>query len=262
MNKNEFLQKLKEDLSSLTDEERMNALKYYEEYFADAGHDKEEEIITEFVSPEDLAEKIRQEMTGKDENKDIKYDNIFSMEPPAAPEPPKLVLEDEIEEIKIEIEKEIEIKKEKEVTKPQEPKKYTTNYNANKSNSSNDNALKLILLVCTFPIWLPLIIALGSAAFGIFMGIMGISFGVAAVAVAGFIMVGAGFISIGYGIVNIFFDFFNSFQWIGAGLVTAGAGMILAYIFTKLSGFMFKSQFKIVSKTIKGITNKFSHNNA
>ena len=52
MNKNEFLQKLKDDLSSLSEDERMNALKYYEEYFEDAEAEEDSsdgEIILENV---------------------------------------------------------------------------------------------------------------------------------------------------------------------------------------------------------------------
>jgi len=75
-------------------------------------------------------------------------------------------------------------------------------------------------------------------------------------------MVGAGFISIGYGIVNMMFDFYSSFQYIGAGFLTAGVGLILAYIFTKLSAVMFKSQFKFVGWAFRGITNKLSSHNA
>jgi uncharacterized membrane protein len=252
MNKNEFLQKLKDDLSSLSDEERIDALKYYEEYFADAGENMEEELIKEFVSPEDLAEKIQHEMT---ENTDNKYDNIFNMEAPRAPEPPKLVLEDEI--IEFEITKEEE-KKDEEV-KYQKQQIY---HEPKKSSNSTDNALKIILIICTSPVWVPILIALASVAFGLFMALLGISFAVAAVAVAGFIMVGAGFLSVGYGIANIYFDFFYAFQAIGIGFIVAGIGLIMGYGFTKLSAFMFKTQFSFAGKTIHGITKIFTHNNA
>jgi len=258
MNKNEFLRKLKEDLSSLSQEERIDALKYYEEYFADASENEnmnEEKIITEFESPENLADRIERELI-EIENK---CENIFNEEPPAAPEPPKLELLDEIE---IEIK---EIKKEDhEPEYPKEENYYEPKISkiSSKGNERNDNALKIIILACASPVWLPLLIAFASAAFGIFMAVMGISFAVAALAVSGFIMVGAGFVSVGYGIVNMFFDFFNSLQWIGAGLVTAGVGLILAYVFTKLSAVMFKSQFQFASWTIRGITNRFSHHNA
>ena len=266
MKKNEFLQKLKEDLSALSDEERIDALKYYEEYFADACENMEdEEIITEFVSPEDLAEKIQQEITGgEDENendndKEYKYENIFNMEPPAAPEPPKLVLDDIIE---IEINKEAEDEKEaKEVKEEKYQKQYIKN-ESKKSGNSNNNALKIILAVCASPVWAPLLIAMACVAFALFMALLAVAFAVAAVAAAGFIMVGAGFIWVGYGIANIYYDFFYAFQSIGFGFITAGVGLMIGYGFTKLSAFMFKTQFSFAGKAIRGITKKITHGNA
>ena len=56
MNKQEFLRRLKEDLSSLTDEELQNALKYYDEYFADAHEEDVESEIEEYNIMADLAE--------------------------------------------------------------------------------------------------------------------------------------------------------------------------------------------------------------
>jgi len=252
MNKNEFLQRLKDDLSSLSDEERMSALKYYEEYFADAGENNEDEIITEFVSPENLANKIQDEIAA---NKKENMFNVFKEEPPAAPEPPKLVIVDNIDEIQFEIKKE----NQKEYKEESKEKNNTQEQNQPRLNLNNNGMAKMILLLCTFPIWLPVIAALGSAAFGIFMALFGISFAVAAMAVAGFIMVGAGFISIGYGVSNIFFNIFNAIYPIGAGFVVIGVGLIFAYFCTKLSALMFKSQFKFVGWTVRGITRIFSH---
>lgn len=58
MNKNEFLARLRAALVSLPFEEGQSAVKYYEEYFADAGEDREEEILKELGSPEMLASTI------------------------------------------------------------------------------------------------------------------------------------------------------------------------------------------------------------
>lgn len=58
MNKNEFLARLRAALVSLPFEEGQSAVKYYEEYFADAGEDSEDEIVKELGSPEMLAATI------------------------------------------------------------------------------------------------------------------------------------------------------------------------------------------------------------
>jgi len=58
MNKFEFLERLRSALVSLPWEECQSAMKYYEEYFAEAGEDREEEILKELGSPEAVAATI------------------------------------------------------------------------------------------------------------------------------------------------------------------------------------------------------------
>jgi len=58
MDKQEFLGRLKEDLSSLTDEELQNALKYYDEYFADSHEENVEQRIEEYNEAEDFKEEV------------------------------------------------------------------------------------------------------------------------------------------------------------------------------------------------------------
>lgn len=59
MDKREFLEGLRMQLSDLTFEERGEALEYYEEYFADAGEENEEEVILSLGAPEQVAEQIK-----------------------------------------------------------------------------------------------------------------------------------------------------------------------------------------------------------
>ena len=254
MNKNEFLQKLKEDLSSLTEEEMTNALKYYEEYFADAGTEQDDAVLTEFVSPENVADKIKEEMQNKTKEKDNKDEN-------------ENVLKIDFNNYTYENLSEVYGD-----SNNNNGTSDTIGDNSNKNNNgggnhdktyksynnTNNNTLKIVLLLCTAPFWLPIIIALASAAFGLFMGLLGVSIGIASIAVAGFAMIGAGFFSVGYGIMQLFTDFFSAFYSIGAGLVSAGLGILIAYLFTKLSVFVFKSQFKFAGFVIRGITGRFS----
>lgn len=60
MTKYEFLGDLSRLLSDLSEEERSEALQYYEDYFADAGREQEQAIIQELESPEKVAAKIRE----------------------------------------------------------------------------------------------------------------------------------------------------------------------------------------------------------
>jgi len=251
MNKNEFLQRLKDDLSALSDVERQNAMKYYEEYFAEANDEREEEITEEFVSPEYLAHKIEMELdeiAAKIESSD----NILVLEEPEKEEIPEMVFQIKTDEPKRDKEYKNE-KKEEENTQWQYQKNIYNQY-----QKKQNNTWKIVLLICTFPIWLPLLISLASVAFGVFMTVFGIIFSVAALAVAGFIMAGAGFMSVGYGIFSLFTDTVNAIYPIGAGFVVSGLGIIMACLFTKLTAVMFKSQIKAASWTIRGITGRFA----
>ena len=61
MKKEEFLSRIREDLSSLTEEEMRSALKYYDEYLADRHESKEDEFeqaVSEYNLIEDLKEKL------------------------------------------------------------------------------------------------------------------------------------------------------------------------------------------------------------
>lgn len=67
MNKTEFLEQLDLLLRDISDEERTEALRFYSEYFSDAGPFEEENILNELVSPEHVAASIKQ---GLNENKE------------------------------------------------------------------------------------------------------------------------------------------------------------------------------------------------
>lgn len=59
MTKYEFLGDLSRLLKDLPEEERKQALHYYEDYFADAGEDNEQEVLNELGSPENIAALIK-----------------------------------------------------------------------------------------------------------------------------------------------------------------------------------------------------------
>jgi len=59
MNKVQYLEALKGELAVLPSEEREAAIKYYEEYFEDAGAENVESVILELGTPESVAAKIK-----------------------------------------------------------------------------------------------------------------------------------------------------------------------------------------------------------
>lgn len=60
MSRKEFMERLAECLASLPENDRRDALQYYEEYFDAAGPEKEAETIAELGSPEEVARTILQ----------------------------------------------------------------------------------------------------------------------------------------------------------------------------------------------------------
>lgn len=68
MDKRKFLEELQMRLSDLTKEERTEAMEYYEEYFADAGEENEEDVIRSLGSPEQVAKQIREGLHKEEED--------------------------------------------------------------------------------------------------------------------------------------------------------------------------------------------------
>ena len=64
MSREEFMKKLAYLLSDISEEEREDALLYYEDYFDEAGEEKEQEVIRELGSPERVASIIRHSAQG------------------------------------------------------------------------------------------------------------------------------------------------------------------------------------------------------
>ena len=79
-----FLRDLRRFLADMPEEEREQALTYYEDYFEDAGPDNEQKVIQELGSPIDVAKQIKstnQENIaygqGNDFQKDRVYPNVY-----------------------------------------------------------------------------------------------------------------------------------------------------------------------------------------
>ncbi len=65
MNRKEFLKQLEELLSDIPEMERRDAVNYYQNYFEDAGPEKEQQIIEELGSPQKVAASIKKDLFGE-----------------------------------------------------------------------------------------------------------------------------------------------------------------------------------------------------
>ena len=68
MNRIEYMTKLASLLQDIPEVERKDAMKYYNDYFDEAGEENEEQVIREFGAPEEVAENIKADLKGKTEN--------------------------------------------------------------------------------------------------------------------------------------------------------------------------------------------------
>ena len=79
MNREEYLKRLSFLLKDLPEEEIEDAIAYYEDYFEEAGEEKEEQVIKELGSPEMiLYRKIRQAVSIQKKDIDRKLTKITS----------------------------------------------------------------------------------------------------------------------------------------------------------------------------------------
>jgi uncharacterized membrane protein len=80
MNKEIFLRDLRRFLADMPEEEREQALKYYEDYFEDAGPENEQNVIQELGSPIEVAKQIKgtnQENIAYGQGNDFQKDRIY-----------------------------------------------------------------------------------------------------------------------------------------------------------------------------------------
>ena len=149
MTREEFLRRLNELLSDVTDEERAEAIRFYEEYLDDAGPEQEAQVLAELGSPEKVAAIIRANVPGSrvQQGPAAQEAQAFSGVTRSAalasiPLPPYA---------------------RPGAVPPAPPRK----------GMSDRTILLIILAVVLFPLW----IGLAGAVFGVLMGIVGAAFG-------------------------------------------------------------------------------------
>ena len=62
MTKHEFMFRLEKALSGLSENEKNEALRYYDDYLSDCGSDNLADVLSQLGSPEKLAEEIKNDI--------------------------------------------------------------------------------------------------------------------------------------------------------------------------------------------------------
>lgn len=241
MSRTEFMEQLERLLGDIPQEERIEALSYYQSYFEDAGIENEETIIRELESPEKVAKIIKADI-GMDVDKEYSetgYEDMRFRQQQELGAHTGGYREAEY--------KEAEYKQEGTYTGSST---YSQNNGMNSNNSvkKEDRTLKIVLIVLiavvTFPIWIGILGALVGVFFGIMGTVLGIIVSIVAVVfslyVVGFVLAG-----VGIGMFPI-----GNFP---AGIGLLGAGMIalaLAVLGTILCAWLFGKLIPALVKTI------------
>ncbi len=168
MDKYEFISRLENALSSLSEDEKSSALNYYKELFEDAGGDKARELISNLGSPESIAESIIHEsgMVGAAAEFSENFSEDYtSSQTESAPQ------------------------------------------NKEKKRSGTTVLLIAILLIVTFPLWIGFVIAAAAVLFALIVVAFALLFavGIAGVVLFGtgittvFTSVGVGILLLGLG---------------------------------------------------------------
>lgn len=149
MTKQEFMYRLAQQLVSLPPEERLCALKFYDEYFADAGEENWEALLRDLGSPEEVARTIQEDFAQRNPGYNPSGSYAYRPGPQYRP--------------------------------GQGPQTYTTNpetyvqrgYGPQpavyQKRSGCGTVLVVMLLILGSPLWLVLLIA----ALGVFIGLVG-----------------------------------------------------------------------------------------
>lgn len=171
MTKSEFMRELASLLSRIPEDERDDALQYYEDYFADAGITDETLVPNSIGTPKQVADKIIRQAIYGEEPEQVS-DNLKDV--PA---------------------RKNSSKRERYYEKSNDKNTYH-NSGAQYENSSNTSSSKgsdtdntklilgIILIIVTFPVWIGIVAGIGGLLIGILAAFVGmiICFGVAGIA--------------------------------------------------------------------------------
>lgn len=156
MTREEFLRRLNELLSDVTDEERAEAIRFYEEYLDDAGPEQEAQVLAELGSPEKVAAIIRANVPGSRVQQETAAQEAQAAGPAGSGVPPASSAAAGAS-----------------IPLPPYARPGAAQPAPPRKGMSDRTILLIILAVVLFPLW----IGLAGAVFGVLMGIVGAAFG-------------------------------------------------------------------------------------
>ncbi|MCI8299900.1 MAG: DUF1700 domain-containing protein [Lachnospiraceae bacterium] len=193
MRREAFMRQLEALLTDISEEERREALSYYQSYFEDAGEENEERILKELESPEKVAATIKTDLGMEQDS----YDGVYT--------------ERGYEDERFQQKQSVDLKKKNE----QHQKDGRSVYDENKT-------LKIILIVIiallTSPVWGGLLAGLLGCVFGMTIGLVATA---GALYITGGALFGIGISQFAVGSVAV------GFALLGAGMLVWAVAVLL-----------------------------------
>lgn len=190
MNRVEFMETLSSLLQDIPEEDRIDALKYYNDYFDDAGSENEQNVIEELESPEKVAMKIKADREDTDR---------YYQEDTYGEEKDNKIYQDN----------------------------GTYDYESQEKKPWTNKWLKLAMIIAIVVIGFPIVIPLGAGILALIAGIVIAVFCLFAAIVIGFaavVMVGVVLFAAGIG--SLFANPGVGLAVLGAGLMVIAIGVI------------------------------------
>lgn len=234
MNRQEFLERLRILLGDLSEEEREEAVQYYENYFADAGPEMEEQVIKELGSPEKVALMIREGLRGEDAGDTYAENGFFQSR-----------YDDR------------EIPADYKTSSSYTDNSYSyqgvgdRQFERKPWTSKTLKIILIILIICVgFPVVIPVVGGVVAAILGLIAGIFGIFF---AVVLFSFCIVIAGVAMAVTGAVVMFSSISAGLLVCGIGLLLLSAGILLSVFSIRLCCVMVPSIFRALVGMVRGL---------
>lgn len=218
MNRSEFMEQLAHLLVELPDEERMEAIRYYNDYFDEAGPENEKKVIRELGRPEKVAASIKANVQENDYSETSHNRNQNTSE----------------------------------TGNTQWHPNRNTRPALRKPQTSGQWAVLLILLVCAAPI----LLGIGGGILGGILGLLGGAAGVLFACLAGGLgMAFGGLAILAKGIMNLSTPS-AGLVGMGGGLVCIAVGLLLLVLFLWVVFQLIPRLFRTIKNFVSRIMNK------
>ena len=215
MNRTQFMLELAALLQDISVEERTEAMKYYNDYFDEAGEENEAEIIRELGSPAKVAAEIKAGLNGKDQEEG-EFSETGYTDPRFS---------------------------QKDSPARQEPETYGSG-NRREPPRSN-RTLKIILIILIILFGLPIILPVALVVLCVIAGLAIAAFAVVfACVVAAFAIAVIGVVMFFAGIVALVPDLPAGLALIGSGLLLGVVGVILTVVMVRICMIVLPGMFR------------------